>query len=173
MSKAGRKKYGRDAKFSGQFVGRLVEMLESPAFRVLSRAAHQVLARLEAELGHHAGNDNGKLIVTYEQFIRYGIGRKQIGPAIRECEALGFIRVTERGFSGLANEKTPNRYRLTYRPSEGVHAVMGDGSHEWRRIQSMKEAKAIAKAARDAKPQEPWCTVRQRPRLQVYVRPGI
>src|SRR5215470_12235059 len=108
MSRAGRKRYGRGAAYSGQFAGRLVEMLESPAFRVLSRAAHLTLARIEIELGHHGGNENGQLVVTYEQFVAYGIGRNEIGPAIREIEALGFIQVTERGVAGNADQKAPN-----------------------------------------------------------------
>jgi hypothetical protein len=72
-------------------------MLESPAYRVLSLSGHRVLARLEIELGHHGGADNGRLPVTYADFQRYGIERKSIPPAIREVEALGFARVTERG----------------------------------------------------------------------------
>ena len=47
-------------------------MLESPAYRVLSLSAHRVLARLEIEIGHHGGHDNGKLQVTYESFVQYG-----------------------------------------------------------------------------------------------------
>ena len=45
---------------NGQFAVRLIEMLESPAYRVLSRSAHMVLARIEIELAHHGGNDNGR-----------------------------------------------------------------------------------------------------------------
>jgi len=48
-------------------------MLESPAYRVLSRAAHLVISRIEVELGHHGGNDNGKLPVTVNQFVEYGV----------------------------------------------------------------------------------------------------
>jgi hypothetical protein len=35
----------------GAFAWRLVEMLESPAYRALSLSAHRVMARLEIELG--------------------------------------------------------------------------------------------------------------------------
>jgi hypothetical protein len=129
-----------------------------------------VLSRIEVELCHHGGNDNGDLIVTYEQFIEYGIGRDQIGPAIRECVELGFLRVTQLGVAGNANEKQPNKFRLTYRGSSGEHAVMGDGSHEWRQIATMPEAKAIAKAARDATPLRAWRQKRQ-PNTQAYWRP--
>ena len=106
MSRRRRSKWsqakGRETSFSGQFAGRLIEMLESPAYRVLSRAAHQVLDKLDIEFGHHGGTENGNLIVTYRQFEAYGIHKDSVGPAIRELEALGFIEITERGCAGNA-----------------------------------------------------------------------
>jgi hypothetical protein len=66
-------------------------MLESPAFAVLSLAAHRALARIEIELAHHGGTDNGKLPVRYDDFERYGIHRHSIAPALRELVALRFI----------------------------------------------------------------------------------
>lgn len=72
-----------------QWVSYPIEMLESPAFRALSLSAHMVIARIAIELAHHGGNDNGKLPVTFEQFMEYGIShRAAIAPAIREAEAL-------------------------------------------------------------------------------------
>jgi hypothetical protein len=62
----------RRNSINGQFAARRIEMLESPAYRVLSRSAHMVLARIEIELGHHGGNDNGRLPVTTENFVEYG-----------------------------------------------------------------------------------------------------
>ena len=84
-------------RFDGQFNGRLIEMMESPAYRVLSLSAHRVLDRICIELGHHGGADGTKLPVTYEHFMEYGVHRHAIAPAIRELEALGFIEVTQRG----------------------------------------------------------------------------
>jgi hypothetical protein len=98
----------RRNKISGQFTARPIEMLESPAYRVLSRSAHMVIARLEIELAHHGGNDNGKLPVTTDDFIEYGMHRGSVAPAIREAEALGFIRVTERGRGGNAEHGPTN-----------------------------------------------------------------
>ncbi len=40
----------RRNSISGQFTARLIEMLESPAYRVLSRSAHMAIARVEIEL---------------------------------------------------------------------------------------------------------------------------
>jgi hypothetical protein len=137
----------RRTPYSGQFAGRLVEMLESPAYRTLSLSAHRILSRIEIELGHHGGLENGKLPVTFDQFVEYGIDRASIAPAIRELEGLGFIEVTERGCAGNADFRRPNKFRLTYRGAEGV---LSDGTHEWRRIVTLDEAIAIAVVARKA-----------------------
>lgn len=102
----------RRNRISGQFAAQLVEMLESPAYRVLSLSAHRVLDRIQIEFAHHGGTENGRLPVTYDQFCEYGLHRHAIGPAIRELVALGFIEMTERGRHGNGEFRTPNRFRL-------------------------------------------------------------
>ena len=136
----------RRTKISGQFAARLIEMLESPAFRVLSHSALRVLHRLEIELAHHGGLDNGNLPVTYDDFEEYGIDRHAVAPAVRETVALGFVEITEQGRAGNAAWRTPSKYRLTYRHSKGAP---DDGTHEWRQIKTIEDAKRIAKAARE------------------------
>jgi hypothetical protein len=137
----------RKSRINGQFAWRLVEMLESPAYRALSLSAHKVLARLEVELAHHGGEkgrQNGRLIVTYSNFEDYGMDRHSIGPAISEVVALGFVEVTEAGCAGNENFRRPNRFRLTYRPG-------GDGSeptNDWRRIITAEQAESFASQAR-------------------------
>jgi hypothetical protein len=140
---------GRDTSYSGQFAGRLCRMLESPAYKVLSLAAHRVLARLEIELMRHGGNENGRLTVTYRQFEDYGVHKDSVAAAIRETVALGFVEVTERGCAGNAGYGKANQYRLTYRAAEGHPA---DGSHEWQRIKAVEDALAIQKASRRPPP---------------------
>src|SRR5215470_6044835 len=135
---------GRRTAISGQFAPRLIEMLESPAYRVLSLSARRALDRIEIELAHHGGNDNGRLPITYSDFEAYGIHHHSIRPAISELEALGFIEITERGRAGNAEFRSPNMFRLTARPCQGLP---GDGTHEWRRIETIEQAKQIAKAA--------------------------
>jgi hypothetical protein len=150
----------RSTPYSGSFAGRLVEMLESWPYRVLSLSAHRVLSRIEVEFMHHAGTENGKLPVTFDQFVEYGIERGCIAPAIRELVALGFIEVTEHGVAGNADERRPNLFRLTFRNCEGV---LSDGSHEWRRIKSLDEAKALANAARKASTDRPYRVRKEKP----------
>jgi hypothetical protein len=139
----------RRNKISGQFSAHLVEMLESPPYRIASLSCRRVLDRIEIEHAHHGGNDNGKLPVTFNQFHEYGIHRHSIAPGIREAEALGFLVVTVKGRAGNAEHRAANLFRLTYRHADGLP---GDGTHEWRRIVTTEEAEQIADAARKDKP---------------------
>jgi hypothetical protein len=134
----------RAGKIDYQFVARPIEMMESPAYRVLSFAARRVLDRIEIELGHHAGRGNGKLPVTYTHFVEYGIDRHAIRPALNELQALGIAVVTEPGCAGNAEHRAPNLLRLTYRNAGRERAT-----NEWRRIKTMEEAEMIAQNARE------------------------
>lgn len=135
--------FRRRNRIGEQFAARVITMLEAPAYRVLSLSGRRVLDRIEIELAHHGGRDNGKLPVTFDDFQKYGIDRHAIAPGMREVEALGFVQVTERGRAGNAEYRTPNKFRLTYRPTE-----QGPPTDEWRRIKTIDEAKALALAAR-------------------------
>ena len=139
----------RRNRISGQFAARLIEMLESPAYRALSASAHKVISRIEIELGHHGGNDNGRLPVTTNDFVEYGMHRTSVAPAIREAEALGFIHVTERGRGGNADYGTPNLFFLTFAQSRnsGKHPP----THDWRRFKTLHEAERAAHSARSNK----------------------
>jgi hypothetical protein len=139
----------RRNRISGQWSPRLIEMLESPAYRVLSLSAHRVISRVEVELAHHGGNDNGRLPVPVNDFVDYGVDRASVAPAIREAEALGFIRVTQRGRGGNADHRTPNLFYLTFAPGRESRAQ--PPSHDWRKIETVEEAVQIARAARAAK----------------------
>jgi hypothetical protein len=142
-ARSGPKDFRRRNRIGEQFAPRTIRMLESPAYRVLSRSAHRVLARVEIELAHHGGFDNGKLPITFDDFEQYGIDRHSIAPAIRECCALGFLEVTERGRAGNAEFRQPSKYRLTYR-----HVDRANSTDEWRRIAAVEQAEQIALAAR-------------------------
>jgi hypothetical protein len=131
-------------KIDGQFNARLIEMMESPPYRVLSLSGRRVLDRIMIELGHHGGNDNGKLPVTYEHFEEYGIHRHAVAPAIRELEALGFLEVTQRGRSGTGEFRSPNLFRLTCVNCKSTP----NPTHEWRRISDIETAESKAREAR-------------------------
>ena len=134
---------------AAQFSSRPVELLRSPAYRVLSRSAHQALSRIEIELRQHGGNANGKLIVTTQQFIEYGIERRMVPAALRELDALGIIRITVRGRGGNAEHRQPNRFLLNYLcGAVDAHDLVTDA---WNEIEVVEEAQEILRAARAAK----------------------
>jgi hypothetical protein len=139
----------RRNKISEQFAAHPISMLESPAYRALSQAAHMVITRIEIELAHHGGNDNGQLPVTFEHFEEYGIYRNGIAPAIREAEALGFIKVTEHGRGGNAEHRRPNLFYLTFANWRGSRAE--PPTRDWRKIKTIEEAQEIAAKARKSK----------------------
>jgi hypothetical protein len=142
-----RSRWSKDARktIPGDFVARLVEMLDSPAWRTLSLSARRLLDCLDIENRRHGAKINGKLIVTFEQLRGYGMDRHAIAPAIREAVALGFVKITRQGCAGNADQRQPTQYRLTYHPAEGVP---GYGSNEWRSVASSEEANRIAAEAR-------------------------
>jgi hypothetical protein len=136
------KSYRRRLSIDGPWVPRSKELLESPAYQVLSRAAHQALSRIEIEHMMHGGFENGKLPVTYDQFVAYGLHRRSIAPALRELEAVRLVEVTERGSSGNGESRRPNKFRLTY-----LNVGRADPTNEWRHIKAA-EARSCVKAAR-------------------------
>jgi hypothetical protein len=76
---------------------------------VLERGAplHRALAGQSSPAGSGrrqrvGGHGNGKLIVTTQQFVEYGIHRRMVPAALRELAALGIICITVRGRGGAA-----------------------------------------------------------------------
>jgi hypothetical protein len=157
----GRLKSHTRLQIIGQFVHHTREMLESPAWRVLSHSALRLLSRIEIEHLKHGGVENGRLPVTFDDFEEYGIHRHSIAPAIRECEALGFIEITQRGVAANAEFRSPHYYRLTY-----LNALAREpATHEWREIATKEEADMRARFARNtrAEKQKPSGGKRQLP----------
>jgi hypothetical protein len=132
------------------FASRPVELLASPALRVLSKTAHLCLLRIEIELRQHPGRQNGKLIVTKQQFVEFsGVHPRLIAPALRELEALGIIVITERGRGGNAEHRQPNRFLLNFMcGAVDTHELI---TNSWRKFRTLQEAEAVAVAARNAK----------------------
>jgi hypothetical protein len=157
MSVPGGQRPRRRTRIDGQFAPRLIEMLRSPAMAVLTLSARRMLERIEIELAGHGGTDNGRLPVTFDDFVAFGIHRKSVAPAMRELEALGFIEITERGRAGNSEWRRPNLFRLTFRDLNRAAPT-----HEWRRIKTIEQAKAVAQAARNPPPRKQnssggWC----------------
>jgi hypothetical protein len=122
-------------------------MLESPAMRALTLSAIRVMHRLEIEHMAHGGAENGRLIVTHDQFVEAGVHHNAVAPAIRELVALGFIEITEKGCAGNESQRRPHRFRLTYVNMK----TREEPSHEWRNVIDLEEAYRLAAEARAAK----------------------
>lgn len=82
----------RNKPIDTPFVPHRIEMLESPAYRALSRGGHRVLARLEIEHLKHGGYENGKLPVTFGDFEKYGMDPHSIAPAQREVRHSALLK---------------------------------------------------------------------------------
>ncbi len=122
-------------------------MKESPAWRAAPDNVRRVLDRLELEHMRHGGTANGQLIVTYDEFQRWGIRRASIALAIRQAVGLGFLEVTRAGYKSAAEFRVPSLYRLTYVFGRGREGRQ-DPTDEWERISSDDEAQAILSEAR-------------------------
>jgi hypothetical protein len=122
------------------------ELLESSAWGVLTLVDRKVLDRLCIEHMAHAGTENGNLKCTFSNFEEHGIRRSSIAGSIRRLEALGLIRVVERGRITKAEFKFPSIYRLTF--------IQGNipATNEWKQIRDMNTAKQVAAKA-SGKPQ--------------------
>jgi hypothetical protein len=132
-----------------QFCSQPIGLKESPAYRILSLAARRILDRIEIELRKHAGNGNGKLIVTKLQFIEYGLHQDAIAPALRELNALGIITVTAHGRGGNAEHRQPNKFLLNYQCGAiDAHELI---TNSWKRFKTLEEAEQVAAIARKAK----------------------
>ncbi len=92
------------------------EMIESEAWSQLSLAARRVIDRIISEHMGQGGKENGRLIVTYDDFHAYGIRRQSLSDAIELAIKLGFVDLTVRGRRSAGANRTPSMYGLTWLP---------------------------------------------------------
>jgi hypothetical protein len=104
----------------------------------LSASARKCLDRIEIELAHHGGRDNGELPVTHRFSTLRASTRTAVILALAELIALGFNEMTP----GRAN---PNpaygravRFRILYRAGVGGRSE----EQRWKRFKTVAEAKA-------------------------------
>jgi hypothetical protein len=114
----------RDVEPGMAWVPHSAELLASSAWRTRPIHCVRLLDRLELEHMAHAGRENGYLIVTYEQLVECGIGRRFIRAAIAEAEERGLLVVERHGAYRGGARRQPNLYRLTYLRSR-FEAVTG------------------------------------------------
>jgi hypothetical protein len=105
------------------------EILESEAWRSLSRAARLVIDRVILEHMAHAGTENGNLIVTYHDFEKFGIRRGSLKAAISDAVAHGLIIVTEKGRASVGPDRWPSKYALGWLPLRDGSAAFNRWKH--------------------------------------------
>jgi hypothetical protein len=137
-------------KIKDAFIARPAEMLASQAWKVLNLSERRILDRLDMEHVAHGFKENGKLPVTYEDFMAYGVRRDSIPPSLRVLGRLRLAQITRPGRAGNAEHRYPNLYELTYQPTYSASNGFIEPSHDWRRIRDRKEARSLAKEARKA-----------------------
>ena len=174
---------GKRTKRDGQYLGppkgepfawQPLSLLESPAWRAMSPNTRKLVDRLMIEHMHHAGSENGNLIVTHQQFIEYGLTAGAIREAVEEANFLGLIRY-ERG-GRWACKNTPSTYRLTWigdkygcPPTNEWKGIEKDKIDEWKadrkHMRSLKRARPkkqdAAPKSRSTVPLNPTVSTRQ------------
>ncbi len=115
------------------------ELLTSEAWRALGVNSRKLMDFLLIEHMNHAGTENGHLIATKDQLVAFGLSRRLIADAVRECNFFGLLRF-ERGGLSYGDIKRPSRYRLTfYADKDGApatnewKAVTAERVEDWRR----------------------------------------
>jgi hypothetical protein len=120
------------------------ELLESAAMRSLSVNGRRVLDRIRLEHMAHSGLENGRLKVTWDDFVKFGVGRRFIAGALAEVIVAGIVAITQPGRKAWGRDPgDPTQYRLTYLPV----AEPGDfqpPTNEWKSFSAAKATKARA-----------------------------
>ena len=93
--KRGRNKPPKDEPWVWETQG----LLTSDAWQCLSVNARKVVDRVLVEHMAHAGFENGNLMVTHEDFVRYGVTRRLVTQSIDEAEFLGLLKAKRGGKS--------------------------------------------------------------------------
>ncbi len=92
------------------------ELVESEAWRAAPINTRRVVDRIALEHMAHAGTMNGNLVVTFNDFEKWGVWRQKISEAIKDAAARGLIVVTQKGKASAGTNRWPSRYALGWLP---------------------------------------------------------
>ena len=123
----------------GGWIAHRLRLLMSPAWQHRPRPLCSILERIEIEHMRHAGKENGHLVVTYDQFVAYGVSRRVVVHAIACGVRLGLLEVRQT-HEMVRNIKAPNEYRLTYVPEKDRKAP----TDEWAGVTALEAENAAA-----------------------------
>src|SRR5262249_39691106 len=137
-------------KTEEQFIMLYRQVVNSFAWRAASLSCHRFIYCLCEEHMAQGGSENGNLITTYEDLLKYGIrGRSAIAEAQREAVALGLAFLGKRGRGGNAENREAHRWGLAFIKITGRRGSYVDT--KWKRFTSLKQAEAVADKARAEK----------------------
>jgi hypothetical protein len=132
------------------------EMLRSGAMRALSLHARRALDRIMVEHMDHAGQENGRLKVTWQDFEKFGVHRRFIKRALGELAAVGLVAIEQPGRRPHGPDRgDPTQYRLAHLPV-CEPANFRPPTNEWKRFEEdIAAAKTAIKAALPKQPNKP------------------
>jgi hypothetical protein len=145
--------HNRRNRIAGKYTALLVEVLESPPWRVLSLSAHRVIDRVCLELAYQGGHQKEGLCVTFSDFEDHGIERHGIKQAVDEAVFLGFLCIVRKGRGGNAGYRRSTLYQLTF-----VNSIDTECLHSWKRLRhkSLQQIKKLVVKVRQGKQNPVW-----------------
>jgi hypothetical protein len=108
------------------------------------------------ESWYHAGQENGRLKVTWQDFEKFGVHRSFIKQALGELTAVGLIAIEQPGRRPHGPDRgDPTQYRLTHLPVCEPDNFR-PATNEWKRFEEdITAAKSAIKAALPKQPSKP------------------
>jgi hypothetical protein len=103
--------------------------MSTDAWQTLSINERRVIERLMIENMDHAGTLNGKLRVSHRQFIKWGVTKNKVAPAIHGLETRSLVRITSAESNG--DIRGYYLYRLTF-----LAADYREPTNEWRLLRA-------------------------------------
>lgn len=125
-----------------------LEMLNSPAFIALDWTSRALFIDLRSKL---RSTNNGNINATLDELRHRGwASSATLAKAIRQLEALGFIRKTRETVGVVRGSKLCNLYRFTDEecfevPKLSIEAAKA--TNEWRSFTKLRHALAVAEAS--------------------------
>lgn len=117
-----------------------LSLMLSPAWQHRPKPVARLLERIQIEHLRHGGKENGRLCVSFDQLVDYGLSRRVVHEAIKAACDLGLLGLVQHD-QIVGNIRPPNEYRLTYVPAREKRAP----TDEWRYV-SETQAATIAQS---------------------------
>lgn len=147
------------------------QLLESAAWSVLNIHEHRAFDRIMIEHQSKSGYINDGLIVTFRDFLRFGVHPRHVAGSLRVLRELGIIECT-RTMGGSRSGRTPNMWKPTFLPSA---PTLNDATHDYLTVKTREDAAGIAQQFRfhDLRERRAPTPKRGKPKLKAISSPPI